>query len=182
MSLTQQELDDWNEWIVEHYHELTRFAARLIGEHEAAACVNTALMRLRDHWSKLPEEGHRIAWTLTTLRNACSDLQRQVTRRRKRTQEASAFGDAASPLDLRGDEREPAPDQGLQLAENAALVQEALQQLSPEQREAITWRYFEGLTFQEIADRSGVPLSTIASRCSRGLLQLQERLRSHMQE
>ena len=60
--------------------------------------------------------------------------------------------------------------------ERTAAVRRAVQALPPELREVIVLKEFEGLTFQEIADALGVPLSTVKSRLYTALKQLRLRL------
>ena len=60
------------------------------------------------------------------------------------------------------------------LAQDA--VQEALRQLTPEQREALELGYYGGLTQSELAERLGQPLGTIKSRMFTGLSRLRDLL------
>jgi RNA polymerase sigma-70 factor (ECF subfamily) len=48
-------------------------------------------------------------------------------------------------------------------------LQKALMKLSSDQRETILMRYFSELSFEEIAEMSGVPLGTALARVHRGL-------------
>jgi RNA polymerase sigma factor (sigma-70 family) len=64
------------------------------------------------------------------------------------------------------DTRTAAPDRVAEVHENAELVRALLADLSPEQREA-TELQLNGLTPKEIADRLGVPISTVSSRLRR---------------
>ena len=61
-------------------------------------------------------------------------------------------------------------------SEQVALIREALQSLSEEQRRAIELAYFEGLTREEIAERCGIPVGTVKSRLRLGLLHLKHAL------
>src|SRR6476659_5128170 len=59
---------------------------------------------------------------------------------------------------------------------DAATVQDALATLSDVQREAIELAYFNGLTQQEIAERTATPLGTVKSRMRLGLLAMRRYL------
>jgi hypothetical protein len=58
----------------------------------------------------------------------------------------------------------------------SAHVQRAMAQLSEEQRSTIILKEYQGLTFQEIADLQGCPLSTVKTRLYQGLTVLRREL------
>jgi RNA polymerase sigma-70 factor (ECF subfamily) len=59
---------------------------------------------------------------------------------------------------------------------DANLVRAALKQLPPEQREPIEMGFFGGVTHEEIARRTGVPLGTVKTRIRAGLRRLRAAL------
>ena len=65
---------------------------------------------------------------------------------------------------------------------DAALVRQAMAQLSTAQREAIELAYFGGFTQAEIAARIGAPLGTVKSRLRIGLDKMREYLRPRVME
>jgi RNA polymerase sigma-70 factor (ECF subfamily) len=64
-------------------------------------------------------------------------------------------------------------------AERTEAVRRAVAALPPELREVVLMKEFEELTFQEIADALGVPLSTVKSRLYTALRQLRMRLEKY---
>lgn len=62
----------------------------------------------------------------------------------------------------------------LEPAELRLLVEGALNKLNFEQRETVVLKIFEGLKFNEIANISGCPVSTVKSRMYLGLNQLKD--------
>lgn len=58
----------------------------------------------------------------------------------------------------------------------AAELQQCLETLSPDERETIVLKIFDGFTFQEIADLRRLPLPTVASWYRRGLDKLRSLL------
>jgi RNA polymerase sigma-70 factor, ECF subfamily len=86
------------------------------------------------------------------------------------------------------DERDAAGESFLATADNASpatsaerreaaeAVRRAVAALPPELREVVLMKEFEELTFQEIADALGIPLSTVKSRLYTALRQLRLRL------
>jgi RNA polymerase sigma-70 factor (ECF subfamily) len=59
-------------------------------------------------------------------------------------------------------------------SERRRLIQAALQQMTPEQRQAIELAYFGGLSQSEIAERLQSPIGTIKTRIRSGLRKLRE--------
>jgi len=68
------------------------------------------------------------------------------------------------------------PARAAEAKERAEAVRRAVAALTPELREVVLLKEFEGLTFQEIADALQVPLSTVKSRLYTALRQLRMRL------
>jgi RNA polymerase sigma-70 factor (ECF subfamily) len=63
--------------------------------------------------------------------------------------------------------------------EAVLALQQGLQDLAEEQREAVIMRIWSGMTLDEIAAATGVPLNTIASRYRYALEKLRERLKPY---
>ena len=75
--------------------------------------------------------------------------------------------------DLRPDVQ-PAPAAALERDDARAVVRDALKRLPESQREALVLAYWGGLTADQIAKRSEVPLGTAKSRIRLGLAKLRE--------
>ena len=61
--------------------------------------------------------------------------------------------------------------------ELSAVVEEAMALLPEEQRTAVILKEYHGMTFQEIADLQGCPLSTVKTRLYQGLSVLRKHLK-----
>lgn len=111
-----------------------------------------------------PSRGSPITWLATIARNRAIDWRR-------------AKGSATmAPIDEAHMVVEPAlsaPDL-MMLDEADRKLHRCLDMLDPHQRDAIRTAFFEGLTYAELADRSGVPLGTMKSWVRRGLLRLRD--------
>jgi RNA polymerase sigma-70 factor, ECF subfamily len=64
------------------------------------------------------------------------------------------------------------PDQHVQKQQTQKVVQEALQKLSPELREAVILRDLQDMDYREIAQILKVPEGTVKSRINRGRTEL----------
>ena len=63
-------------------------------------------------------------------------------------------------------------------AERRATVSAALDQLDPQQRQAIECAYYEGLSHSEISEKLGKPLGTVKTWIRTGLIRLRDTLRT----
>ena len=70
--------------------------------------------------------------------------------------------------------RDPARD--AEGAERRARIRSALDQLPPEQREAVELAYYRGLSHTEIAEHTGQPLGTIKTRIRLAMQKLKSKL------
>ena len=110
------------------------------------------------------ERGKASTWLLTLVHRRAVDLVRREEPRRGEPLEAPAAGAGK------------ATDDEVWLRLRRAQVQEALQQLPDQQREALELAYYGGFSQSELADRLGLPLGTIKSRMFTGLARLRELL------
>jgi RNA polymerase sigma-70 factor, ECF subfamily len=67
-------------------------------------------------------------------------------------------------------------DKQIELNSEAALAAQALSQLRPEQQQVLQLAIYQGLSHQEIASATGMPLGTVKTHARRGLLHIREAL------
>lgn len=115
------------------------------------------------------ERGTVLGWMLTICRSRALDLLRQ---RRSRARTAEGFGrEASDELD------DAAPDVLLDALQQGTSVQRALAALSPVRRELITLAFLQGLSHQQIVERTGMPMGTVKSHIRRALTTLRGELK-----
>lgn len=110
---------------------------------------------------------HRIAV------NQCITRQRRA-RVRAETAIEEAVETSGEKFLSTGEHSSPA--RAAESRERTEAVRRAVTALTPELREVVLLKEFEGLTFQEIAETLEVPLSTVKSRLYTALRQLRMRL------
>ena len=81
----------------------------------------------------------------------------------------------------RGDESFNPETMAIRRSDQAAL-RLAIEDLAPQLREVIVLRELEGLSYQEIASVTEVPVGTVMSRLSRGRAQLEKRLTTNLEK
>jgi len=144
---------------------------RFIGsEDDARDLCQEAFLKAYRSLDSFKQEARFSSWLYQIAINLCRD---RLRRRRGRTMvslEELVEGGAAmtmagpSALDL------------LQERDVSRLVANAIASLADEQREVIILKEYQDLTFLEIAETLGVPLSTVKTRLYRGLGQLRQHL------
>ena len=89
---------------------------------------------------------------------------------------APPVGAHAGPLDVLADPDSYAAEEAVVRRELGRAVERVMAGLPQEQRTAIVLKEYHGLTFQEIADLQGCPLSTVKTRVYQGLAALRGQL------
>jgi len=132
-------------------------------QHAAEDVVQEAYYRAARYFESF-RGGDGRAWLLSVVRRAAFDwLTKQ------KAQLAVAFNEETHD---RGDESTNPEFLAFQKCDQA-MVRRALEDFPPQLREAIVLRELEGLSYQEIATVTDVPIGTVMSRIARGRQQLQ---------
>jgi len=151
-------------------------AYRIVGQRADAEEV--VLDAFAQAWREAPRfeagRGSVAGWLTMISRSRALDLVRARSRRDRMTASAAAERPNTSPA---MSEFRPDPARALDHDERRRQVAQALQTLSPPQRQAIELAYFEGLSQSEIADRLQEPLGTVKTRVRLGMQKLRECLR-----
>lgn len=165
--------DSFNQLIVRWERPIYALAYRVIGRDEEArdVCQETFLRAFR----ALPGfkgQAKFSSWLYRIALNLCRDWIRR--HRRAPVMQAPEGVELVELASERG------PVESIEdLAsrrELSAVVAEAMKLLPEEQRTAIILKEYHGMTFQEIADLQGCPLSTVKTRLYQGLSVLRRHL------
>lgn len=118
------------------------------------------------------EKGTLVSWLLTVGRNIALDHKRKESRR--------AAHHVITPRDGEGFDMENLPEIGvLTDPDLSRSIRQAMESLPPAQKTTLEMAYFEGLTHQELAERTGESLGTVKTRIRLGISKLREALRSY---
>jgi RNA polymerase sigma-70 factor (ECF subfamily) len=116
-----------------------------------------------------PQRGTVTSWLVTLVRSRALDYLR--SRKARRADLEENVDDVPNLRDSR-----PTPELNSMAAGRSRIVQQALADLAPDQREAIELAYFSGLSHSEMAEQTGLPLGTVKTRIRLGMLHLRKLL------
>jgi len=119
-----------------------------------------------------PARGNVLTWLMIATRSRSIDRLR--ARRPASRPEIRSLEEVADP---------PAAPDDVEAASASrqweGICRAAVSELPEDQRRALELAYFEGLTHQEIAERTKSPLGTVKTRVRLGLMKLRERMRPY---
>jgi RNA polymerase sigma-70 factor, ECF subfamily len=146
---------EFKERLLELIPAMRAFARSLCrNRDEADDLAQDALYRALMSWRTFQPGTNLKAWVFTILRNRFYSLRRNAGRE--------------TTLDPEFAERHLVFDDTPYARFELDLVRRGLEQLPPEQREAILLICAAGLTYDAAAEVTGVPIGTVKSRLSRG--------------
>ncbi len=143
-------------------------AYSILGEAALAEDIaQEALLRAWRHAAVYdPRRGSAAGWLLTITRNLAVDALRL-------RHHLSIDGEVLARLALASTE---SPETVAEVHDELRAVRSALALLPPEQRRALLYAAFYGLTAKEIAEEESIPLGTAKTRIRSGLMKLREAL------
>lgn len=153
--------DDQSRWLCEQAPRLILFARQWVPCHADAEDVfHTAFVRF---WRRRDDVRDPVAFLYTCVRNAAINWRRERGRRENREREHP------QPLFTTDDDR-------LSRAETTEEIEEALRQLTDEQRQIVVMRIWGELTFPQIADVLSISPSTADTRYRAALKRIHHEL------
>jgi RNA polymerase sigma-70 factor (ECF subfamily) len=138
---------------------------RILGEQAEAEDVlqETYIAVWRRAGTYDPAKAGAMSWLVAVARNKALDRIRAGKVRR-----------LSGPLDAAGEIADPARSalSEVETADERRILMACLDSLDADQRSAIGAAFFDGATYEELAERRGVPLGTMKSWIRRGLMKL----------
>ena len=167
------DVDSFNQLILRWERPIYALAYRVIGREEDArdVCQETFLRAFR----ALPGfkgEAKFSSWIYRIALNLCRDW----IRRQRRTPVVQMPEDAEAVERMAVRDPVESIEDLVARKELSAVVAEAMAVLPEEQRTAIIIKEYHGMTFLEIAELQGCPLSTVKTRLYQGLTVLRRNL------
>lgn len=158
------DLDKMNLLFERHHRNLFGYFYRLTNDAEQSEdMVQIAFYRMLKYRHAYRGEGKFIYWMYSIAKNIWIDAGKKKN--------VIEYGERNKEL-LQVPSREKTGEDLLLATERKQLLQQAMAQLAPQQKEAIILSKFQGLKYQDIAEMMNCTENTIKSRVRRGLMEL----------
>jgi RNA polymerase sigma-70 factor, ECF subfamily len=165
--------DSFNELMLRWERPIYALAYRVIGrEDDARDVCQEAFLRAFRALPGFRGQAKFSSWLYRITLNLCRDWIRRERR--------APVVQAPEGMDVADLARDTGPSETIEdlvaRRDLSARVSKAMERLPEDQRSAIILKEYHGLTFQEIADMLGCPLSTVKTRLYQGLTVLRREL------
>jgi len=162
------------DWIVDAYHEKIYRAASmlLMNRHEAEDLTQDVFLAAMKSYSRFRGDSSLYTWLYKIMLN----LFRKRRAKRKLLQWSFAPGGEKENFEVLFSNDGPGPEEPLEDAERERRIARVLNDLSPKHREVVLLRFYDGKSYREIADITGVSEGTVKSRLHHALKQTGGRL------
>lgn len=145
---------------------LLRYAFALTRRRVVAEeLVQDAFLQLHVKWGEVDSPR---AWLVRCIRNQAFNHLRKNKREVMQVEDVSEMEPCSNA---------PEPDALMQRAERTAALRGLIHSLREADRRLVQWKYFEGLSYREISERSGLTVSNVGFRLHRILKQLASKLK-----
>jgi RNA polymerase sigma-70 factor (ECF subfamily) len=146
---------------------LLRYAFSLIGRRSVAEeVVQEVFLQLHVHWEEVDSPR---AWLFRSVRNRALGYVRD-----NRREVIDSDGRGVQPAGA----KDETPESILLRMEAAGALRQFVEDLNEKDRELIKLKYFEGLKYRDISERTGLSVSNVGYRLHHILKELASKLRS----
>jgi RNA polymerase sigma-70 factor (ECF subfamily) len=152
----------WEEIVARYRRRVFHIAWKFTGRHaEAEDLTQEIFLKVFKSLDRFHRDADFGTWLSSVARNYCIDRYRAGKREREVVVEDLLAFDLAPAASGN-------PYRELESRDRTSFVRRGLDQLPDKLREAVVLRDLVGLTYQEMADRLGLPEGTVKSRINRG--------------
>jgi len=152
----------WDQIVARYRRKVFHIAYKFTGKHdEAEDLTQEIFLRVFRSLDKFHQDADFSTWLGSVARNHCIDHYRASKREREVVVEDLAAFDLAPAASGN-------PHRALEDSDRRSFLRRGLDLLPGKLREAVVLRDLQGLSYQEMADRLGLPEGTVKSRINRG--------------
>jgi RNA polymerase sigma-70 factor (ECF subfamily) len=180
--LRERDEDAFTEMVREHKDKVFNLVFRMVGNRaEAEDVAQEVFIAVFKNIDQFRGDAKFSTWLYRVAANHCKNRIKYLSRRPTSAHDLDALPEqhladgGRAPLQSHVDQ----PDAILEGREAEALIQQALAALDEDHRLLILLRDVEELSYQEIADITGLAEGTVKSRLHRARMQIKELLAKH---
>jgi RNA polymerase sigma-70 factor (ECF subfamily) len=169
----------FDQLVIKHKDKLFNMVYWLLGDYqETNDCAQEIFIKVFKYIKKFRFQSSFSTWLYRIAINTCKNRRKSSAYRwKKRT--ISLENPENPNQDNRSYEIQngsPSPENRLEKKERIMLIRKAINALPQEQNQVVVLRDIQGLSYQKIADITGLNLGTVKSRLARARLELKNKL------
>ena len=162
----------WEQIVRQYWRKVFNVAYKFVGKHdEAEDLTQEIFLKIFKALNTFDRRANFQTWIISISRNLCIDHYRSV-RKERQTIARDVDSNDLQPASVERGPYAQAEHQDLK-----AQLRQALETLPVTLRTAVVLRDLQELSYQEIADRLGLPEGTVKSRINRGRIELAHQLK-----
>jgi RNA polymerase sigma-70 factor (ECF subfamily) len=162
----------WEQIVRQNWRKVFNVAYKFVGRHdEAEDLTQDIFLKIFKALKTFDRRANFQTWIISISRNLCIDHYRSVRKERQ------TIARDVDSNDLQPATTERGPYAQAEHQDLRAQLRQALETLPITLRTAVVLRDLQELSYQEIADRLGLPEGTVKSRINRGRIELAHQLR-----
>ena len=162
----------WELIVRQNWRKVFNVAYKFVGRHdEAEDLTQDIFLKIFKALASFDRRANFQTWIISISRNLCIDHYRSVRKERQ------TIARDVDTNDLQPASRDRGPHQAAEHRDLRVLLRQGLEKLPLTLRTAVVLRDLQELSYQEIADRLGLPEGTVKSRINRGRIELAHQLR-----
>ncbi len=162
----------WEAIVRQNWRKVFNVAYKFVGRHdEAEDLTQDIFLKIFKALKTFDRRANFQTWIISISRNLCIDHYRSVRKERQ------TIAREVDTSDLQPASKDRTPYAAAEHRDLRAQLRQALETLPVTLRTAVVLRDLQELSYQEIADRLGVPEGTVKSRINRGRLELARQIR-----
>src|SRR3954470_1049131 len=162
----------WEQIVRQNWRKVFNVAYKFVGKHdEAEDLTQDIFLKIFKALKTFDRRANFQTWIISISRNLCIDHYRSVRKERQTIARDVDSNDLQPATSDRG------PYAQAEHQDLRAQLRQALEALPLTLRTAVVLRDLQELSYQEIADRLGLPQGTVKSRINRGRIELAHQLK-----
>jgi RNA polymerase sigma-70 factor (ECF subfamily) len=163
-----------------HKDKLFNLVYWFLGDYqEANDCAQEIFIKVFKSLKKFRFEAAFSTWLYRIATNTCKNRLKSLAYRwkKKTVSLENPEGSKSVNPSFELEDNSPSPVNELEKKERLMLIKKAINALPEEQNRVVVLRDIQGLSYEEIADITGLNLGTVKSRLARGRLELRNKLK-----